>query len=672
MEATRTADTRLVADRSLDPVTFEVLKNAFVNLVDQMAEQILRTCYSFVIYSRDFSCCLCDAEGNTVAQGTQDLAVHVGTLHFTAKAILDFFGDDIHEGDVFAINDPYAGGTHFSDVRIVRPVFADGRLIALVQVNGHWADVGGKYPGSFDFTAKTFYGTGVRITPVKIWDRGHYRHDVANLLVSSMRVPEERLGDLRAQAEAAGVGARELLRLVEKYGLGVVLGAFVECQDYVERMARARIGGLPEGSWETDDYLDQDPGKPEGLVRVHVKMTIKDGQIRYDLTGSDPPVATILNGCFGSSFSSIVSGTKVFFPDIPLNSGFYRVLDVELPVNTVVNAPLPIGVDGFGTGSHEKIMNAIFELWSIVVPDRALACSFNLEYLQLGGFDARESYKRDYMWYDWMLGGWGGRHGRDGINGAPPVFGAGLAIQPSEPQERLSPVVITEHNFLIDSGGPGEWRGGLGIAKGARVVESRDAVLSYFCDRARSITWGLFGGLPSYPSGLWLTREGADKPIFLGAAVSGVDILPGDILWRPSAGGGGLGDPLRRDPRRVVSDVADGYVSLARAAKDYGVVLESDGENPGTYIVDEDATASLRIEIRKERRLWLETDPDKVLERFVDGEIDLLDTIRRYGVIIDLSDNTVLPRTTTQFRAMLLERTVSWWEGGECREVPGE
>jgi N-methylhydantoinase B len=641
----------------LDAVTFEVLKNAFVTLIDQMAEQILRTCYSFVIYMRDFSCCLCDANGDTVMQGTQDLAVHVGTLHFTAKALLDFFEGDIHEGDVFAINDPYAGGTHFSDVRIVRPVFWAGELVALLQVNGHWADVGGKYPGSFDFTAAQFYGTGMRITPVRVVDRGVFRKDVAHLIVAGMRIPEERLGDLQAQVEATGVGERELHRLIGKYGIALIQDAFAECQDYVERMARARLARLPTGEWETEDYLDEDYFGNEGLVRVAVKLTLDGSSIVYDLTGSDPPVNTILNGAFGSSFSSVVSGTKMFFPDIPLNSGFYRVMDVTLPENTVVNAALPIAVDGFGTGSHEKIMNSIFELWSMVMPERSVACAFNLEYLQLGGRDLRPGYQRDYMWYDWMLGGWGGRRGRDGQNGAPPVFGAGLAIQPTEPQERLSPVVVLEQEFITDSGGPGQHRGGVGIGKAARLTECDRSMLSFFTDRARSITWGIFGGLPSYPCGAWLTRSGVRE--FFGTSFSGMRMASGDEVWRPSAGGGGLGDPLARDPQLVLEDVRDGYVSRERAAKDYGVQIRKDG---GTYELDQAATTRLREEIRSARKSWLAEDPELVRQKWVDGELDLLDTIRRYGVIINLRTKELLPRTTEQFRNMLQRRAAAWWD----------
>ena len=273
---------------ALDPVTFEVLKNGFVNLVDQMAEQMLRTCYSFVIYNRDFSCALCDAEGNTVMQGTHDISVHVGTLHLTAKAVLEDLKGDIHPGDVFLVNDPYRGGTHFCDVRVVLPVFYEDKLIAFMQTNGHWADVGGSNPGSFDVKSRDHFGEGIRIPPVRIYSQGKYLSDVVNLLISNMRVPKERLGDLRSQVEAAKVGQKQLLELIQKYGIDTVLTAFKEVQDYVERLARKKIESLPEGTWETVDYIDMDPEIGDGLIPIKVKMTIKNNEILYDLSGSHP------------------------------------------------------------------------------------------------------------------------------------------------------------------------------------------------------------------------------------------------------------------------------------------------------------------------------------------------------------------------------------------------
>ena len=295
-----------------------------------MAEQILRTCHSFVIYARDFSSALCDRQGNTVMQGSQDIAVHVGTLHFTAKAVIDAFEGDIHPGDVFIINDPYLGGTHFNDVRIVRPIFHAGEIIAFSQSNGHWADVGGSVPGSFDITAKEHFGEGLRIPPVRIWSEGRYLADVARLIMSNSRAPHDTEGDLHAQAEATAVCEREVLRLVEKYGVDTILTAMEEVQDYVERLTRKRVAELPDGTWESSDYLDYDPDSPEGLIPVKVKLTIAGDQLHYDLAGSHPAVGTFLNAGFGSAFSGVIAGTKTFFPDVPLNSGFYRAVEVDL------------------------------------------------------------------------------------------------------------------------------------------------------------------------------------------------------------------------------------------------------------------------------------------------------------------------------------------------------
>jgi N-methylhydantoinase B len=287
------------SQRSLNPVTFEVLKNAFVTVVDEMAEQILRTCHSFVIYSRDFSCALCDANGDTVMQGSQDIAVHVGTLHLKAKAVLEDFEDDIHEGDVFAVNDPYRGGTHFPDVSLIRPVFTNGEMIALAQANGHWADVGGSVPGSFDVGATDHFGEGVRIPPVRVVARGETRDDVIAMIASNSRSPDDIIGDCHAQIEATRIAESELFRLIDKYGKDTVVAAFGEVQDYVEGLTRARIAELEDGSWETVDYLDSDPGSDEGLVAVRLKLTISGDEVHYDLSGSDPAIASFLNAGAG-------------------------------------------------------------------------------------------------------------------------------------------------------------------------------------------------------------------------------------------------------------------------------------------------------------------------------------------------------------------------------------
>ena len=642
---------------SLDRVTFEVLKNAYVNLVDQMSEQLLRTCYSFVIYCRDFSNCLCDAEGNTVMQGSGDIAVHVGTLHFTCKSVIRRFKGDIHPGDVFITNDPYDGGTHFCDVRIVRPVFVDGELIAFTQSNGHWADIGGSTPGSFDISARTHFGEGLRITPTRVWAKGKLLDDVVDMIVGNTRARDDAMGDFLAQCEATRLGEQRLLELVDKYGKDTVLAAFGECQDYVERFVREKLATLPEGTWSTTDFIDQDPTKPEGLIPIKVTMTIRDGQVYYDFTGSHPAIDCFLNGSESSAFSAVVAGTKFFFPEIPLNSGFYRFLNAELPEGSVVNAPYPYAVTGFCSGAYEKIMNAIFELWSRVMPERSLSCSFNLEYLLVGGLDGREETRgRFFMWYDWMAGGWGARHGKDGSTATSSIFGVGLAQQSVEAQERLTPILMQRYEINADSGGPGKFRGGCGLRKGGRLTEIENTVMSYCCDRARSVTWGMKGGQSSLPHGVVHTRDGESRN--LGAVFSNVPLQPGDEFLRPSAGGGGLYDPLERDPKRVLEDIIDGYVTISGAARDYGVVVTAVDPDLDDYRVDQPGTDKLRAELRSVRDGWLDEPAEKVAGRLADGAIDVATAIRRHGVICDWNDNTLLPRTTEQYRLALKARAV--------------
>ena len=647
---------------SLDPVTFEVLKNSFITTVDQMAEQIIRTCYSFVIYNRDFSNGLNDVNGDSVAQGNMDIASHVGTLHYTCKSVIEEFADDMHPGDVFMINDPYAGGTHFNDVRIVRPIMIDEELIGFAQSNGHWTDVGGSVPGSFDVQAKEMFREGIRIPAVRLFDKGVFRRDVANLVASNTRDPSSIFGDMHAQSEATRVAEREILRLVEKYGKDTVVTGMKEVQDYVEHATRRRIAELPDGSWETEDYLDRDPGHGEGLIPIHVKLTIVGDEVTYDFTGSHGTISTLYNSAFGGTFSAIVAGMKTYFPDLPLNSGFYRPLNVIAPKDSIVDAQWPIAVSGF-LMPFEKIVNSIFEIWSDIMPERGMACAFNLEYLLVGGRDLRLQEKNIFMFYDWLPGGWGGRSDRDGCNVTTACFGTGLMTQPSEGQERLCPVMADHHQILTDSPGPGKFRGGAGVIKTSTIGAADQTVISYICDRERSVVWGIKGGLPSMPHGLWIRRRGREEKEWFGSLFSDEPIASGDVFSRSTAGGGGLGDPLERDPEAVMRDVEDDYVSLERAKTDYGVVLRAVDLDLAQYEIDIEATKSARAEIAAAREGWLDEAPEIVARRYQEGGLNEFDLVRRYGVIVDWGSGELLPKTTAQFRAMMRKRSASYWSG---------
>ena len=648
-------------EKGLDPVTFEVLRNAFVSIVDQMAEQVRRTCYSFVVYNRDFSNSLLDAEGNTLAQGKQDLSAHVGTLHYKCKAVMKEFGEDIEPGDVFLINDPYAGGTHFSDNSILLPIFFDEELIAWSQANGHWADMGGSVPGSFDVSAADMFKEGLRVTPVKIWRRGEYCSDVAKLIANNTRDPNAILGDMEAQTQAARIAERELLRLCAKYSVATVKRAFQEVQDYVERAIRHRLRELPNGSWSTTDYLDRDPSEKEGLIPIKIKLTIENDRAIFDLTGSHSTIKTIYNSAYGATFSGVISGMKTFFPEVPLNAGVYRTLSIVVPDDTIVSARWPVAVSGF-VMPFEKIMNATFALFSKIMPEKALACAFNIEYLQTGGYDSSSQAKPFFMYYDWLAGGWGGRNGKDGLSVTASPFGVGLMAQPIEGQDRLYPVRTDSFEISTDSAGPGKWRGGLGLEKSGTFIEVEQCVLSYLCDRERAVVWGIEGGLPAKPHGLWLQRNGSSEEDFLGAAFSDVPVSNGESFRRGTSGGGGYGDPLKRDPIAVMEDVEDDYISLERAAKDYGVVLELVDKDKATYKINEKATKAERQRIAKNRKNWLDEEPTEIAKKYREKKLDMYDLIRQYGVICDWGTGELFEDTTAEFRKLLRERAVQYWD----------
>lgn len=650
-----------MGNEPLDPVTFEVLKNSFITSVDQMAEQVIRTCYSFVIYNRDFSNGLHDADGNSVAQGNGDIAVHVGTLHFTCKKVIEEFKNDMKPGDVYAVNDVYGeGGTHFNDVRIVRPIFDGDHLVGFSQANGHWSDLGGSVPGSFDVTAREMFKEGMRITPIKIYREGVYCKDIAKMIASNSRDPESIIGDIHAQTEATKVNEAEILRLVKKYGRDSIVRGMAEVQDFVEMAARRRISDLPDGVWESVDYIDRDPASDEGMIPIKIKMTIKGDSINYDFTGSHSVISSIYNSAPGATFSAVVAGMKTFFPDLPLNGGFYRMITVNAPKNSIVSAEWPVAVTGF-LMPFEKIMNSIFEMWSKIIPEKAIACAFNLEYLLCGGNDTRGEDNPIFMFYEWLPGGWGGRNGKDGSDVTTACFGTGLMSQPIEGNERVSPVSTNKFQIKTDSAGPGKWRGGAGCEKSSTLLSSENAVMSYICDRERAVVWGIEGGLPSMPHGLTIKHKSSGKEDWLGSVFSDYAIKTGDIFSRPTAGGGGFGDPLERDPELVLEDVIDDYVSIERAAEDYGVIIKEVDKDICAFEIDVDETEKKRLYIRENRVNWARFEPEKVSEMYKRGEINQMDVVRRYATILDWDTGDLLPKSTMQFRESYEKRTLSCW-----------
>lgn len=643
----------------LDPVTFEVLKNAFQGAVENMSEQVLRTCHSFTLYNRDFSSCLCDRNGDLVSHGRLDLSGHIATMHNTCKAVIAEFGSDMNPGDVFILNDAYLGNTHWNDVRVVRPIFYDGEIIAYTQSSGHWADIGGNAPGSFDVAATSYWSEALRITPIRLWDEGRYRRDIGNMIMANTRVPSDSEGDLFSQYESTGVGERGLLRIIEKYGIDTVLAAFDDVQNYVERFFRKRLAALPDGVWESTDYLDQDFGNlGDGLIPIKMKMTKKGTDLSFDMEGTHKTLAMNINAHKASAYSAIIASLKMVIPEIPLNSGFFRAVHLKVPEGSLVDAKWPTACTGH-VMTYEKLVNSVQSIFSEIDPSRAMACSFNLDYLLTGGYDRRTGGKQQFMFYDWLSGGWGARSSKDGRCYSC-LFGISLKNQPVEGQERLAPVRAIQYELACDSAGPGKYRGGLGIVKGYQFTDDAvNTVATFVCNRSRAVVYGIAGGLPSCP--VYALHTSGGQSIDRGSLFANVAMKPGDTLTRNSGGGGGYGDPLERSPEAVFNDVIDEYVSVYRARVDYGVVVKVVDAELCSYELDTEATQQERERIRSLRRGWLEEDPEQVVERFHKGLLGQLDIIRQYGIILDWDSSKLLPVTTRQYRALMQVRSAAAW-----------
>jgi N-methylhydantoinase B len=578
-------------EQQLDPITFEVLKNAFVSVCNEMSVAVEMSAYSTVISEgRDYSATIYDAAGNLVAQGQEDLPSHAGTATFTVKAVMAHCGPaTMRPGDVYIMNDPYMGGTHLQDVRAVQPIFHDGEIVAYVAATGHWADVGGMYPGSFFLEASEIYQEGLQLPPVLAFRDGELNKAVIDIVMWNMRVAHERRGDLNAQIAACRAGDRRLGELIERYGLDLVLNAMTEAQDYSERLFRAEIARVPDGTFEWEDWIDQDPktGVPQ---RVHVRMTIAGDQLTYDVTGSGPPVPTAINATYPALCSGIVTTTKALFPQVMLNSGLLRAMEIVVPEESIVNASRPYPTGGVGGTSVEKVIGCILGVWSQADPPRPTAGHYNLINITYGGRDPRTG--EEYVGYVWTEGGIGARATKDGLSGVMTTFSASTRNISVEIQERRAPLRWDAYQFRPDSCGAGEHQGGHGSMRELRS-EVDGMALSALGDRERFRPWGLYGG--SEAASQHLIRhlpDGTEKS--LGVMFSNEVLDADDQVSYLSTGGGGYGPPQARRVGKILDDVRNEFISLGFAAEHYGVVIEARDVEALDYRVDLGASRTLR------------------------------------------------------------------------------
>jgi N-methylhydantoinase B len=568
-----------------DPATFEVFRNAVSGLADEMAITILRTAHSQIVgASMDFSAALCDPEGRVIAQANT-IPVHLGSVPDAMAAVLARFEGTFRPGDVYLLNDPDLGGMHLPDIFAVMPVFTgDGELLGFsVSVANH-ADVGGFFPGSMSVQATSIFGEGIQIPPSRLIDAGQLNQTFLGLILRNSREPELLRGDLDSQLSACQTGAQGLLDLAARHGTAGLRTLCGELLDYSELLLREVLAGARHGTFEFSDHLDDD-GISDRPVPLRVAVTVSGEGVAFDFTGSSPQVESALNATASFTRSACYTALQAAVgTEIPANSGFYRPLTFVIPEASILcgRRPAPRGARGL-TG--HRLIDLVLGALAEAFPGSVLAAGDGgPNSLAIGISD--ENGTPRVVW-DVLCGGWGARPDRDGVDGISSL-GANLANVPVEEIELSGFVRIDGYGLLPDTGGAGQWRGGLSTFRDITLLHG-SGNLQVRSDRRRFLPYGLHGGSQGTPS-LNILNPGSPGEQLLPTKPN-MTIQAGDTHRHVTAGGGGYGDPLDRDPRLVLEDVLDEKVSLAAAERDHGVVI-ADGQ------VDEDATSSLRARRR--------------------------------------------------------------------------
>jgi N-methylhydantoinase B len=560
-------------------VTFEVIRNALVAATDEMALALKRSAYSTNIKTRsDFSCAFFDAELRSVAQGfTQP--VHLGSMvEQVPKAVRAYGSEKLGPGDVLVTNDPHPSGVHLNDVSLISPVHCDGELLGYVANLAHHVDVGGGAPASIGAFREVFQ-EGVIIPPVRLVEGGRIVDDVFRLLLAQIRSTYETAGDFRAQIAANATGVRRIVALVERHGRATVRTAMAELLDYTERRARAELARLPHGVYEAEGFVDTD-GYTDDPVRLCGRVEIGAEGVRFDTTGSDPQRRAPVNSTYAMTLSACAYALKCLIdPDLPVNDGFYRLLDVEAPAGTVTNCTWPAPVVG-GWETQTRLVDVLFRALLPAFPERLPAGTKAM--MCQAGFGALDVEAGTYVcFYETFAGGYGGRLASDGPD-AVQTHGQNTENAPVEETELNYPVRIDRLSLVEDSEGAGRRRGGLGLRKDYRF--DLHTTFTILADRDRSGPWGVDGGSDGRRAEYVHVRDGVETRL---SSKTTLDLVPGDVISIRTCGGGGYGPAAAREPELVLRDVLEGKVSRERARDVYGVAI-LDG------CVDHVATEALR------------------------------------------------------------------------------
>jgi N-methylhydantoinase B len=573
---------------AVDAFTAEVIRSTVVAITDEMKTNLMRTAYNMIIYeAEDFTVGLFDADGNTISIGL-GLPMFIRGLSDAIKAKLTHWGKaNIFPGDILLTNDPQVMGSHLNHMIFTLPVFHDGELVAFSSSMGHWQDVG----GVLGAVTRDIFSEGLQMPFVKIFKNGKQDAELTAIIRSNCRLPEFAMGDFRAQIAAIRTGERRLTQLLQRYGGETFKESVRLIFDQSEKLARAAVEKIPDGVYEAESFMDDDGVNLGKHVPIKVRVEVRGDEMTVDLSGVSPQVA----GPYNSGSTAGRSASEVAFKFLttplllPINHGSFRPLKVVLPPGRIVSATKPAPVRTWMTVPM-TVADTIFKALAPACPDNVMAGQHaDLAAPRTFGLDAKTG-RAFHFPATLSGGGWGALHDRDGQNATFCINDGDTHNTPVEAGEGKGPIFISYRKLRQDSGGPGKFRGGLGVAQEVRML-SQGSVQSAM-ERTICAPWGLHGGKDAMANRFSIVRkEGAVQRLPTGKTTVHVALAVGDGFLVEVGGGGGFWDPLERDPERVLADVRSGYVSLEAARRDYGVVIQQFGRK---FELDVAATQRLR------------------------------------------------------------------------------
>jgi len=572
---------------TLDPILLAVLKGRLEQISDEMDATLFRSAFNPIIAeAHDASHGLYHAEtGETLVQGKSGLPVFVGAMSFAVKSVIDKVSAEdlkLNPGDVFIFNDPYEGGTHLSDFKLVRPFFRDGKLFCFLASVGHWHDVGGNVPGNYNPVATECYQEGILIPPVLLYSQGKLNPDIVAILQANSRLPGSLYGDLNGQVSALELGEKRLNDLLGEYGEYTVTDALAELKKSAARLMESYISDLPDGTYTAEDWLDNDGISNEPL-KIGLDVIIKGGRMTLDFSRTsvacEGPVNISRSTCIASCYVAL----KHIFREVPANAGVLEPIDFVLPEDSLLNVGRPKPVGGY-TETILRVIDVMFQVISQVAPNMTNGCAYGtINALSIAGY--RQNGAR-WVMFSFFGGGHGGHPNGDGLNhGNAPISTA--TIPPLEILEAAYPVRFTQWALRPDSGGPGRNRGGCGAIYEIELMEEK-ANAFLFGERGIYPPAGVVGGQPGALNKFYYSDgdDVAEPPMV--SKMVGINLERGQRVRLESPGGGGYGDPLEREPEKVAEDVRLGYVTAQAAADHYKCSVSKEGA------LDQDQTNKMR------------------------------------------------------------------------------